>query len=415
VQHPPISRIDLLVCRNTLMYFTSEMQARVLANFHFALAEHGYLFLGKSEATISRSSRFEVVNLRQRVFRRVSPGDLRAALAEPGTRRLPTPRVDHADAASAVKSVFEESPIAQIVVDRGGTVTAVNRRARALFGLPLDSAGRALKDLQVSYRPIDLRPVIDEVIANRRPVAVHDVEWTTPSGETEYLDVALLPVNLDGSGGVAVTYMQIGRYKVLQDELERSQHDLENAYEELQSTVEELETTNEELQSTNEELETTNEELHSANEELETMNEELQSTNEELETANNELRDRGLALDEVNGFLESILGSLRSAVVVLNRDMAVRAWNREAENMWGLRADEVEGSHFLNLDIGLAVDQLRGAIRACMTGSSEGEELSMAAVNRRGRPIICTVDISPLREAGSVIGVILVMEGAPPP
>jgi two-component system CheB/CheR fusion protein len=181
--------------------------------------------------------------------------------------------------------------------------------------------------------------------------------------------------------------MQIGRYKVLQDELERSQHDLENAYEELQSTVEELETTNEELQ----------------------------STNEELETANNELRDRGLALDEVNGFLESILGSLRSAVVVLNRDMAVRAWNREAENMWGLRADEVEGSHFLNLDIGLAVDQLRGAIRACMTGSSEGEELSMAAVNRRGRPIICTVDISPLREAGSVIGVILVMEGAPPP
>ncbi|MDE3085453.1 MAG: PAS domain-containing protein, partial [Acidobacteriota bacterium] len=266
------------------------------------------------------------------------------------------------------------------------------------------------KDLQVSYRPIELRSLVDEALATRRPVTVPDVEWTTPSGQLEYLDVSVLPFDDEGVAGVVVSYLQVGRYKQLRDDLERSQRELESAYEELQSTVEELETTNEELQSTNEELETTNEELHSTNEELETMNEELQSTNEELETANGELRDRSTALDQVNGFLESILSSLTSGVVVLTRDMAVRAWNAVAEDMWGLRADEVEGSHFLNLDIGLPVDQLRAPIRQCLTGGADAEELRLPALNRRGRAVECQVRVTPLRSEGEVIGVILVMD-----
>jgi two-component system CheB/CheR fusion protein len=310
-----------------------------------------------------------------------------------------------------VRLAYEEAPVAQLVVDDTGTVVGVNRRARGLFGLGLDTLGRPLKDLQVSYRPLEIRSLVDEVTANRRPVAVHDVGWTTPTGEQEYFDVVLLPLVEDGINGVVVNYTQVGRYKALRDELERSQRELENAYEELQSTVEELETTNEELQSTNEELETTNEELHSTNEELETMNEELQSTNEELETANSELRERGMALDTVNGFLEAIMASLHSAVVVLNRDLAVRAWNRTAEDLWGLRADEVEESNFLNLDIGLPVDQLRPSIRAVLSGTSDGSEQRLQAVNRRGRTIECTVRISPLRDGDDVVGAILVMDG----
>src|SRR5947209_8422812 len=83
----------------------------------------------------------------------------------------------------------------------------------------------------------------------------------------------------------------------------------------------------------------------STDEELETMNEELQSTNEELESINGELRASGTELDDANHFLESILTSFGSGVAVLNREMAVRVWNREAEDLWGLRADEVEGEH----------------------------------------------------------------------
>ena len=106
--------------------------------------------------------------------------------------------------------------------------------------------------------------------------------------------------------------------KRLQEELQRSNLELESAYEELQSSNEELETTNEELQSTVEELETTNEELQSTNEELETMNEELQSTNEELQTMNDELRTRSTELNSANSFLESVFASLRYAVVVID-------------------------------------------------------------------------------------------------
>ena len=409
VQHPPISRIDLLVCRNTLMYFTADMQRRVLTNFHFALGGDGYLFLGKSEAMVSRSPMFEVVDLKQRVFRRLPRGPvLHPPLPEPVAERGPQPLPGELN--DILRAGFEESPVGQIMIDPDGVVTAVNRHARSMFGLQMDAPGSYLKDLQISYRPVELRSLVDEVIATRRPTMVRDVEWLTPGSDQEWLDVSLLPVNLDGHTGVLVTYNQVGRYKMLRDELERSQRELESAYEELQSTVEELETTNEELQSTNEELETTNEELHSTNEELETMNEELQSTNEELETANGELRDRSSALDESNNFLESILASLRSGVVVLNSEMTVRAWNKTAEDMWGLRSDEVEGSHFLNLDIGLPVDELRTAIRACLNGSSEGEHQEVAAVNRRGRSITCAVSVSPLRDGDDVIGAILVLD-----
>src|SRR5262249_23843273 len=193
--------------------------------------------------------------------------------------------------------------------------------------------------------------------------------------------------------------------------LAESKRDAQTAYEELQSTVEELETTNEELQSTNEELETTNEELHSTNEELETMNEELQSTNEELSTINDELQTRTDELNSTNFFLESILGSLRSAVVVLDRKFEVERWNAEARELWGLAEDEVRGTHFLNLDIGLPVDELRSPIRDVVAGHSNDGAITVAAVNRRGRPVDVTVQFSPLTDGGEdVAGVIIVME-----
>ena len=143
------------------------------------------------------------------------------------------------------------------------------------------------------------------------------------------------------------------------------------AYEELQSTNEELETTNEELQSTIEELETTNEELQSTNEELETMNAELQSTNEELQTINDELRIRTGELDEANDFLESLLVSQRGGLVVIDRDLRISVWNDQSAELWGLRSDEAPGQHFLNIDIGLPVEELRQPIKTILSGESE--------------------------------------------
>jgi two-component system CheB/CheR fusion protein len=191
----------------------------------------------------------------------------------------------------------------------------------------------------------------------------------------------------------------------------RSKHELETAYEELQSTNEELETTNEELQSTVEELETTNEELQSTNEELETMNEELQSTNEELQTVNIELRERSEELLQANLFQESILGSLRHGVAVLDEQLNVLVWNHEAEDLWGLRAAEAKGQAFVGLDIGLPVDRLGTPIRRVMAGQTGRETVHVEAVNRRGKAIKTHVTCSPLRlQGGAVRGVIVLME-----
>ena len=212
-------------------------------------------------------------------------------------------------------------------------------------------------------------------------------------------------------GGVAISFDDVTAFQHLRRELEKSNAELEGAYEELQSTNEELETTNEELQSTVEELETTNEELQSTNEELETMNEELQSTNEELTTINDELRRRSDELNDVNDFKEAVLASLRAGVVVLDTEIRVEVWNDKATDLWGIRDDEVRGMHFMMLDIGFPVQALAKPIRACLSGEAESETLSLEAINRRGKPITCEVTCTPMRRAnGDVRGVIVLME-----
>jgi two-component system CheB/CheR fusion protein len=180
----------------------------------------------------------------------------------------------------------------------------------------------------------------------------------------------------------------------------------------MQSSNEELETSNEELQSTIEELQTTNEELQSTNEELETMNEELQSTNEAIESTNSELRQRTHEVNEALALQGSILSSIRYGLVVMDRNYNVVIWNHEAEELWGLRADEVKGQSFFNLDIGLPVHDLAGIIRNAVGGDGNPPSgVIVDATNRRGRNFKCQVTASPrLGPQGERQGIILTME-----
>ncbi|GLZ41123.1 CheR family methyltransferase [Actinokineospora sp. NBRC 105648] len=414
VQDAPISRIDLLVCRNTLMYFNAETQARILRRFHFALAPRGLLFLGKAEMLLSHSRIFDAVDLKRRLFRKTAGTPTGA-----GAELTPTAAHDPAGEVSGVdelrESAFSVSPVAQVVVTGDEVLALVNQQAEHLFGLSSRDIGKALRDLELSYRPVELRGYVEQAKAERRAVRVRDVEWTRTPGDSLWLDIHVNPlVNADnGLLGVTIAFHDVSATRELLDELEHTNRQLESAYEELQSTNEELETTNEELQSTVEELETTNEELQSTNEELETMNEELQSTNDELQAINDTLRDRSTELDELNAFMESILTSIRSGVVVVNPEMRVRVWNRGTEDMWGLRRDEAVGEHLLNLDIGLPVGELRMAVKSALTDSTNEEVLYIDAVDRRGRNTRVRVVVATLRGSnGSVEGAILVMEPA---
>jgi two-component system CheB/CheR fusion protein len=139
----------------------------------------------------------------------------------------------------------------------------------------------------------------------------------------------------------------------------------------------------------------------------------LHSTNEELETINDELSLRTGELEDVSGFLESILSTLGQVVVVVDRALNVQVWNTGAEQMWGLRPGEAQGENFLGLDIGLPVERLKRPIRACLDGGADREQLTLQAVNRRGNSIQCRVTTVGLRGAGNAInGVIMLMDEA---
>src|SRR3954454_9229940 len=283
VQDPPISRIDLLVSRNTLMYFDASTQERILSSFHFALQDEGFLFLGKSEVLVARSPLYAAIDLRRRVFIKVPS----AAARDRAVPRAPRTFEDSdgADGLAVREAAFETAPLAQIVIDRNGRLAAANMQARLQFALGQRDIGSLLQDLELSYRPAELRSKIEQAYAERHTITTREVEWHT-GPDVRYLDITVQPLTSKTGElvGIGVTFADVTRFRRLQEALQESKNEVETAYEELQATVEELETTNEELQSTNEELETTNEELQSTNEELETMNEELQSTNEELET-----------------------------------------------------------------------------------------------------------------------------------
>ena len=140
------------------------------------------------------------------------------------------------------------------------------------------------------------------------------------------------------------------------------------------------------------------------------MNEELQSTNEELEAINTELRERTCQLNQANNFLESVLSSVRAGLVVLDSNLNVESWNPLAEDLWGLRGEEVRGKSLFALDIGLPIEQLQQSIREVMSGSSSFSEVSVPATNRRGQPFVCRVSVS--RMSDGATGAILLMEVA---
>jgi two-component system CheB/CheR fusion protein len=375
------------------MYFNAETQARVLGRLHFALRDDGVLFLGRSELLLAQDGLFRPIEPAQRTFVKVDKpraarGGSRIASAVNGGD-------DGRGEAALRDSALDASSVAEVIVDADGAVWVINERAAETFALGAPDVGRPLQDLELSYRPVDLRSNLQEAYSERHGVLLSGVRYGGADDQERVFDVRITPLYDQGALlGASIAYTDVTAADALRDDLQRSKAELENAYDELQATVEELETTNEELQSTNEVLETTNEELQSTNGALETINEELRAANEDLETTNDELRLRRLELKEADAFVQTILTGM--GVVVVDRDERIQVFNTRAEDLSGARFDDVHGRPLESVDTGLPVERLRIGIRAALAGQQQRGDEVLDATGGRGRVVRCRVSFLPL-------------------
>ncbi|MBI2710919.1 MAG: PAS domain-containing protein [Actinobacteria bacterium] len=442
----PISRVDLLLCRNVLMYFNAEAQAGLVNRFHFALADAGYLVLGKAEMLLAHGHLFAPLDPRTRIFvkqadspRRDRHGDLgdpgAAALvvvADPAHAPGSPGGFAAGGAASLAVRAVEASAQPQILLDAHGRVAVVNAAARDAFDLTDGAVGQPFSDLAVSYRPLELRSAIEEARRTGRAVGRRSGDDIGGDDAGRIFDVEVVPLDLsrrtdaqdsDRSAasalGFLLAFADVTALHRSEARLAVVDGELHAAYEQLQAANEELTTANEELHATIEELETTNEELQSTNEELETMNDELSATNLELSAINDELQDRGAQVDELNAFLGSVLDVMDAAVVVVDRDLRIRAWNRRCTELWDVAAAAVTGRPLVGLDIGLPVGEIADRARAVLGGSSTSPELEIAGEDRRGHSPRYLVRFTGLqhrdgRPAGVVVVLSVVSEPAKP-
>ena len=415
-QAPPLSHIDLLVCRNVLIYFSSALQDRILARFHYAVRDGGFLFLGRAESLLARSRLFAPVHLKWRIFQRLPSAGRAASAVLPEHSNLPAATSGRAEPTSTgvrTQRALEALPGAVMIVDASDTILSWNSAAEALFETPVANAvGRKFRDLDVSYRVEGLRARMEDVKARQAATRLDDVTFTRRSGDVVHSNITIAPL-MDSYRfiGVVVSVEDATGYARLKDQMTRVAEQHATAIEELQSTNEELETMNEELQSTNEELETTNEELQSTNEELETTVEELQAANAELATLNAEFEDRGSELVRLDGYHRGLVDAMESALIVIDRIGVIRTWNQAAERLSGLGADQVMGREIFALPLGDLVPRMRSAFERLLETreAQHFEDVALGTGRERtsGR-------LSAVRDGGAqVVGAIAMLWPAP--
>ena len=404
LQDPPFLRLDLISCRNLLIYFQNQLQEKVLDPFHYALAQSGLLFLGKSESIYKRESLFDAVERDQKLFRRKdlttgNPSFVAIGLETSSISRAPLRRQ------RTVEERFAEAAFGAYVPPS----VMVNSQLDVLhvFG----DVSRYLK-IPAGRLDFNLLNLIGRPWRTEVQTLVHQMQHKRASvsgrihaGEHEDLPIRLVIHPVPGEYGelaAIVSFEPVSETKVSEAAnairpsglpSQEIEEELVATREHLQTVIEELETANEETQALNEELQAANEELQASNEELQASNEELQSTNEELTTVNEELQVKTAELAETNTDLESIQNSLDSAILVVSDQFRVLRFNETASRLLDLNygrighsVRDVFAGHPLNLVVGMIEEVIRERRPVEQTVEYNGRHFVLRGVPRQTRP-----------------------------
>lgn len=353
---PPFSRLDLISCRNLLIYLDREVQAEILHTFHFALKPGGYLFLGSSESADIQSNLFATVDKKNRIYRakhatsvsrptpllNLNPGlqSVRLPLHQIGRRK----KVSFAE---VHQRVLEQYAPPSIIVDRESNIVHLSERAGRFLRYVGGEPSYNLPALVIEELRLELRTALFQALQSNKSIEARRVQIQRDD-RSYYITMVVRPFR-DGDTGTDYMLVLFDEVEDIMSTDSTSDHseakdsvltqleaELQRTKEQLQLTIEHSETSTEELKASNEELQAINEELRSATEELETSKEELQSINEELITVNYELKSKIEETGKINDDLQNLITSTDIATVFVDRGMRIKRFTPRAASIFNM-------------------------------------------------------------------------------
>lgn len=375
IKDPPFSRLDIISCCNLLIYLDSLLQKKLMSTFHYSLNNNGFLVLGKSETVGSSGYLFTQVDKKLKVYSKKKEATSRAMFEI--SYRLPPEyqdrtfvfgrknisqktKPDEMDLDKAVDDLLlKKYTPASVVVNYGLDILQF-RGSTGLFLQP--APGKASLNLMKMAHPalgFELRNIVHKAKNTGQPVRKTGLEIIL-DGKAHRVAIEAVPIRTDPEEEYFVVLFEevpASREDGSQDQakaprVQQLEAELSALREDMRSIVEAQEAANEDLQSANEEIVSSNEELQSINEELETSKEEIESSNEELITINQELQVRNDQLAEVQEYSEAVFSTIRESLLVLDRDLRVKAANRAFFQTFCMKEQEVEGRYLFELGNG---------------------------------------------------------------
>jgi two-component system, chemotaxis family, CheB/CheR fusion protein len=436
---PPFSQMDVICCRNLLIYLEPAAQSRVISLFHYATRPGGYLVLGTSEGVGAASHLFAIDNRSLKFFSKKGLPSRQAvsfALSrpmemseEPSVRPSAKPP-DSTGNYLEIQKEFDRRLLthyAPAAVFINGDLEIIHTRGNVSRYFKLSSGRASLSILKMAREGLllELRNAISRARKENAPVHKDNVPMKTGNGDgaeaaehTRHVDFQVVPFRVNNQGELyfmvvledAPVRIHTGKERRSGAEkrdgarADKLEQELAATKEYLQSIIETQEATNEELQSANEEILSSNEELQSTNEELETAKEELQSANEELSTVNDELRSRNLEVSQINADLTNLLSSIDMAIVMVAGDLTIRRFTPRAQEVFGLLPHDV-GRPLANINPAVELPDFQQMVRRVMANGETVERTLSARDQKTYRLRVVPYHLNDGKIDGTVITV----------
>jgi two-component system CheB/CheR fusion protein len=369
---PPFSRLDLISCRNLLIYMDVDLQKKVISLFHYALNQSGFLFLGNSETIGEFTDLFNPVNRKWKLYQRKAAVTPRPVLTRDSIPLLPKEAMParatvagRREIPKSIRELTEQALLRQyapaaVVINERGEILYIHGRTGKYLEPALGEASVDIVRMAREGLRRELTSGIRKVVAKKEPVHYEGLR-IQENGDRTIVNLTIQPVADqpgDQPGLLLVTFKEVlpeeevrpqsaeetvadGLDMQRDEKIKALEQELQEKEEYLQATVEELETSTEELQSTNEEMQSANEELQSTNEELETSKEELQSINEEMSTVNAELQQKVDDLSRVSNDMHNLLIAINVGTIFVDHQLCVKFFNTAASRVFNFIQSDV--------------------------------------------------------------------------